>query len=209
MTWDALAFEGLRQARGGPQLVPLIAGQPDVLIDVSGIADLMVRGRIGNPLLQAVLASQQQMATERETGTAPEPGSDAFWDRHRQTLEWQDALLAAIVLDPPWCPMPDLPADGTRPPGRLCIYDLTPEERRMGADLVFTGVDGLETFRAERRGPVAGPDGRDVPPPAEHMVSVDPLAPASGVLVRSRRVAAQSDARPARARLQSGERHAS
>lgn len=208
MSWDATAFTALRAARGGPQLVPLVAGQPDVLVDVSGIADLMARGRIGNPLLQAVLASQEQMVAEREAGTAPLAGSDAFWERHRKTLEWQDELLAAIVLDPPWCRMDALPADGTRPPHQLCIYDLTPEERRAGADLVFLGVDGLASFRAERRSPVVGPDGGDVPPTAEPLVSVDDASAASGVLVRPRGVAPQPTARPASSRFKSGQRRA-
>ena len=188
MSWDSRAFERLRVARGGPQSIPLIAGMPDVLVDLSGLADLVVHGKLGNPLLQAVLAAQAARAEEQANGTAPLPDSDAFWARHRQMMEWQDALLAAIVIDPPWCRMADLPTDGRRPDSQLCIYDLSPEERRRGADLAFVGVDGLETFRAERRGPDAGPDGGNVSPTAERVADPDSPAPLA-VLVRSGDVA--------------------
>lgn len=183
--WNQSDLDALRKSRGrgGIQYVELIPGMPEIGIDLSGVDELLLCNKIGNPLLarafdiydkteaekraqlqkavddgdedaQTELDAMDAEAAAKKTDLSPVvPYEVKFWEDARQKTLWQDDILASIIIDPPWCRMDDLPPGGT-PEGKLCIFDLTPEQRRLACDMAFSGVSALESFRKQATKPI-------------------------------------------------------
>jgi hypothetical protein len=195
--WNDSALGSLRDEMGrlGVQYVELIPGKPPIGFVLANVTDLVLAARIHNPLLDGSLTTFAASAEEAEQALADEEADAAeqeradaaaatnvvspppeFWENARKIVRWQDSILSAVIVAPPWCPIDEVPPD-LRPPGKLCIFDLTGEQRRQAVDFVFRGAEALRSFRAQSAGAAAAQHGAGVRDPAE------PLAAAPGVPV--------------------------
>jgi len=162
--------------RGGVQYVKLWPNRKPIQIDLGGMESLIARNKIGNPLFPDLVAVGSAQAVREpapdeadegeddaddappraepgdpdETADAPVPteavAKNGTWENTRRIDHWQDELCAALVIDPPWCRIADLP-HGACPPGMLCLFDLEPAQRRLLVSFVLQGVSALKTFR--------------------------------------------------------------
>jgi hypothetical protein len=127
------------------------------------------------------------------------------------TARWQDAILAAFIVDPPYLTLDALPPGGC-PEDAICLHDLPAGDREGEVDcrtplvaLALGGYTTLDTFRAAVASPPARADGGEVGAVAEQLVSPPDAAgsvPSRPSLVHA--VGARGDgpptaARPARA----------
>jgi hypothetical protein len=182
MPWSADDFDQLEQARAaggrlGVQYLPLIAGKPPIGVDLSGVANAILAGHLDNDhLLAKVMAIPEGPPADAAAETAaPVPPANAgvhptqaLWDATRKVLAWQDAVLAAFIVDPPYCPIDRLPRGG-RPAGHLCWQDFSPDERREAIALIYAPAEKLASFRDRESGAVAGGDVPDVREGAERL----------------------------------------
>jgi hypothetical protein len=183
MPWAAADFDALDQQRDvegrlGVQYVRLIASKPPIGVDLSGVANAILAGHLDNDhLLAKVMAIPEGPPADATTSApaAPPPAAEeapnpvqALWDTTRKVLAWQDAVLAAFIVDPPYCPIDKLPRGG-RPKGQLCWQDFSAEERREAIALIYAPAERLASFRDEPAGAVAGADGGEVGAPAERV----------------------------------------
>lgn len=202
--WQLSDFEELHRAVGlsGPQDVAIIAGKPPIRLDLSGVAVLTALGKWGNPVLRErakqlqTAAQHLQAATpaadEAEAETAPvwsDAQDAALAEAIQANTEYFDAVLAAVVLRPPYQTIDSLRRDGPRP-GHLTVFMFSQDERTAVQELITGGAAALARFRADPTGFIAGPARAGVAPEPRAGAVADP-AGASGVLAERGAVAAR------------------
>jgi hypothetical protein len=172
--WDAALLDAWRTEalRAGVHYLEVLPGKPRLAFDLSGASQLIVQGRMANPLLRRgqELMEAQRHEAEESAGLDVNEAERRFWEMHDRVREWQDAVISCAWVsppNPPWCRLYDLPPGAPggagaageprhalqpaeRPAGAFCLDDIQPPaRRRMLVDLIIGGTDALQTFRDE------------------------------------------------------------
>jgi hypothetical protein len=182
-TWSAADFADLEHLNE-PVLVDIFEGKrPPVLIDPRGYEQFVFLGDMGNPLIAEAVAMHQ--AEQREIQRAPET---AWVDRAIEIRAVNDKILAAILVEPRYCPRARL-INGRPPAGQLWWGSFNDTQRRLLVDFWHSGIEALKSVRAPAV-PDAPPahDGDGVSPTAEP--HPDPARAALGGLAAGRSGAA-------------------
>lgn len=178
--WSDADIEACHDATGrlGLQWLQIIPDKPPICLDLTGIAQLVMDGKVGNAILtrMAELAAVEDAEVDREEADAEaDPGAGSppdarFWERAQEVQAWQDDVLAAVVVYPPYCRKADLPLTG-RPPGALCWHNFTQEQRLQIVAWAMNppGAAALASFRGEPAGAGPPPDGDDLRQGAERL----------------------------------------
>ena len=126
-------------------------------VNIVGLEMLIAQGKIPNPLLKLA------MDLNRKAGEGLE-ASEIL-----QSIQFMDVLCSAVIVDPPWCRVEDA-GDGAVPEGKLCLADLSDDERNCIFKLVYGGIEDYEKFRSERRSDIDVSNGSSVREAAEQPV---------------------------------------
>lgn len=188
-----------RKARGrvGVQELPeaMPEGTPFTLVvDYSGLTELAINGQVPNPLIDAALRGLQAAQEDAATISAQPEGTQGQallavkLKLDEATARWQDAILGAFIVSPPYIRLDDLPRGGA-PEGAICLHDIPDGGRVDESDvrtalvaLALGGYASLETFRRATQRPTPSADGGEVRAGAEQLVS--PPEPPASVLPR-------------------------
>jgi hypothetical protein len=146
MGWTEADFAALEAEMGprGPYPVQRIPGQPEMIINLDGLEALVIDGKLK---AEDVLRAPVGEVTDLEAANA---------ERLQRAAAYQDAVLAAGIMDPPYCRMVDVPPDG-RTPGRIHFWMFAPAARRRTDDLIVAGGSGLAAFLADLAQETAAP----------------------------------------------------
>jgi hypothetical protein len=176
-SWSPEDFEAVAEVTGLNQhrTIYPFPNRPDlgITLNLSPLEWLAVQGRLDNRLYWATMESTNKVRTDRtDDGALRDP--DEFEKRLR---EHNDLILAAIIEEPPWAPIAEVPSDG-RTPGRLNYWILPPNVRRAIIATTTEGEEALKPFFRESGESSELPrDGESVQQGAESVASTEHAAP--------------------------------
>lgn len=162
---DFAAFERLNQ----PTEIRLRGPHgPAIRVDPRGyeaLAHADDRNPLAEEAVRAFRENVRQGAQSAERGVYLDPLEYAR--RANEVLALQDRILAAVIVDPPYCPKTQY-QHGKPLLHHLYFDAFTPDERRRIADLFYSGADALKSFRPGpgQDEPLAGDGGELSPAPA-------------------------------------------
>jgi hypothetical protein len=149
-----------KRKRNGTQYLEL-SDDLTVGVNIVGLETLIAQGKIPNPLLKMAMDLNRKSGTELEAAEI------------LQSIQFMDTLCGAIIVDPPWCQISEA-GEGAVPEGKLCLADLSDDERNCIFRLVYGGIESYETFRAERRSDIDAPNGGGVRAETNELVGAIP-----------------------------------
>ena len=163
-TWRPEDFADL-ETLAAPLAVNIFESKkPPIVIDPRGYEMLVFCGDVGNPLIADAVAAyeeQNRRATQVQTTT------DAL-DRAPEIRDLHDKVLAAICLQPRYCPKAKL-MQGRPPPGQLWYGSFTADQRRNLVNFFYVGADALKSLPAAALPPEPAPRRSErLAPAAEH-----------------------------------------
>ena len=126
-----------KRRRNGTQYIEL-SDDLTVGVNIVGLEMLIAQGKIPNPLLKLA------MELNKKAGVGLEA------DEILQSIQFMDALCGAVIVDPPWSSVEEA-GEGAAPEGKLCLADLSDDERNCVFKLVYGGFEEYEKFRSGQR----------------------------------------------------------